>query len=199
MQLSREIWLASFLGLAIVAGCSGADEHPLGGPYGGTAGSLSGPTEGAGSAANATANDDGTNAAEDDTSADSDGGTRPKTDAGSSTTKTDGGSTSNNGSTGQNGSSQPTSATWTAIYNNYLAGGTIGNCTPCHSGMKTAAGAYAWLKRKGYINGATSGLADPQVSCLSWLGGNMPPNGPSSNANATADLASWAKAGGLQN
>ncbi|MFO0673799.1 MAG: hypothetical protein U0235_29970 [Polyangiaceae bacterium] len=199
MQLSREAWLATALfSVAVVAGCSGADEHPLGGPYGGTAGSLSGPTEGAASGNAAASADDGTDGTDDTSASDNDAGASAKTDGGSST-KTDAGSTNGNGGSTGGQTNTPSGATWTSIYNSYLAGGTIGNCTPCHSGMKTAAGAYAWLKRKGYINGASSGLADPQVSCLSWLGGNMPPNGPSSNATATADLAAWAKAGGLQN
>ena len=65
--------------------------------------------------------------------------------------------------------------------------------------MGTAAGGYTWLKGKGYITASSAPLADPAQSCLSWLGGNMPPSGPSSNAAATAALTSWAAAGALNN
>ncbi len=65
--------------------------------------------------------------------------------------------------------------------------------------MSSASKAYTWLKGKGYISGTSSALADPNQSCLSWLGGNMPPNGPSSNSAATSALSAWAAAGALNN
>ena len=65
--------------------------------------------------------------------------------------------------------------------------------------MGTASGAYSWLKGKGYITTSNAPLADPNQSVLSWLGGNMPPSGPSSNSAATAALNSWAAAGAPNN
>jgi len=79
--------------------------------------------------------------------------------------------------------------------------GTVGNCATsgCHSEMGTALSSYSWLTGKGYIAGTASALADPSQSCLTWLGGNMPPSGPTSNAQAVADLKAWAAAGAHNN
>ncbi len=87
--------------------------------------------------------------------------------------------------------------TWTSIWTSYLATGTAGNCAKsgCHSQMSTAPKAYTWLTQKGYITTAKAPLADPAQSCLSWLGGNMPPSGVTSNAGASSALAAWAAAG----
>jgi hypothetical protein len=65
--------------------------------------------------------------------------------------------------------------------------------------MSSASKAYSWLTSRGYIDGTSSPLADPDQSILSWLGGNMPPNGPRSNAKATSDLQAWAAAGAPNN
>jgi hypothetical protein len=46
--------------------------------------------------------------------------------------------------------------------------------------------------------GQIPGIGDPNLSCLSWMGGNMPPGGPGSNAQGTADFEAW-KAAGAQN
>jgi hypothetical protein len=89
--------------------------------------------------------------------------------------------------------------TWSTIYTKYLAGGTIGNCTKCHGlQMFNASASYSWLQSQGYINGKGSVLVG-SGSCLSWYGGNMPPNGPRSNAQAKTDMAAWAAAGGMNN
>jgi hypothetical protein len=90
------------------------------------------------------------------------------------------------------GATSGESVTWSKIYSTYLASGTEGRCADCHRSMRTASGAYAWLVGQRQI----PGLADPDVSCLSWLGGNMPPRGPRSDSAAAADLAAWAAAGG---
>jgi hypothetical protein len=155
-------------------GCSGADEHPLGGPYGGTA-DVPNPTNG------------GDGAAGDSASGGDDGG--------SSDSGADGGGPQNDGG--------PAAApTWSLIYSSYLAGGTVGDCSSssCHSSeMSSASNGYAWLRAHGYISGASSSLVNSNSSCLSWYGGNMPPNGPTSLANAQADMDAWAKAGALNN
>jgi hypothetical protein len=65
--------------------------------------------------------------------------------------------------------------------------------------MKTASGAYSWLEGKGQISGTSSALADPSQSILSWMGGDMPRSGPSSDASATSDIEAWAKAGAANN
>jgi hypothetical protein len=66
--------------------------------------------------------------------------------------------------------------------------------------MKSASGAYSWLESKGQIDGtSSSALGDPSQSILSWMGGNMPRGGPSSDAAATADIEAWAKAGAANN
>jgi hypothetical protein len=65
--------------------------------------------------------------------------------------------------------------------------------------MSTAAGAYAWLQKKGWIRGTTSPIVSPQQSRISWYGGDMPPKGPKSVPSATADMNAWVAAGALQN
>lgn len=186
------------------AGCSGADEHPLGGPYGGAASTSSGPTQGQAASASGAGSDTSSNPSGDGTGTEqvsdtSGSGSQSATnaDAGSgsssSSSSKDAGSGSGSTSTGS------TAVTWTSIFTNYLASGTTGDCASCHSSMSSASGAYSYLKKKGQISGSSSALASSSSSCLSWLGGDMPPGGPSSNAKATADLASWANAGGLQN
>ncbi len=80
----------------------------------------------------------------------------------------------------------------------YLAGGTEGDCSQCHSQMGSASGSYSWLSSKGYIGGGQPALTDPNQSCLSWYGGNMPPNGPS-DAQAVSDMNAWAAAGAQNN
>jgi hypothetical protein len=65
--------------------------------------------------------------------------------------------------------------------------------------MSSPANAYSWLKGKGYIAATNAPLADPSQSVLSWLGGNMPPSGTSSNAKASSDLTAWAAAGAADN
>jgi hypothetical protein len=92
----------------------------------------------------------------------------------------------------------PTAPTWTDLYGSYLAGGTEGNCSNCHSQMGSASGAYSYLSSKGYIGSGTSSLDDPNNSCLTWFGGNMPPSG-GSDMNAVNDFDAWVAAGAQDN
>ncbi|HTB73127.1 MAG TPA: hypothetical protein VK762_07775 [Polyangiaceae bacterium] len=91
-----------------------------------------------------------------------------------------------------------TAPTWTQIYTDYLKSGTPGNCVNCHFQMSSASGAYSYLKGQGYINGTGSILAKTG-SCLSWLGGTMPPGGPRSEPMAVSDMNAWAAAGAKNN
>jgi hypothetical protein len=84
------------------------------------------------------------------------------------------------------------------LFTTYLANGTVGNCTRCHNQMSSASGSYSWLSGLLYINGTGSLLA-ASGSCLSWYGGNMPPGGTRSNAQAVADFNAWAAAGAKNN
>jgi hypothetical protein len=88
--------------------------------------------------------------------------------------------------------------TFSQLYTKYLAGGTIGNCVPCHGGTGSASSMYSWLQGKGYVGGASPRLTSTIGSCLSWYGGNMPPGGPQ-NAQAVSDFNAWAAAGGMNN
>jgi hypothetical protein len=65
--------------------------------------------------------------------------------------------------------------------------------------MGSSSGAYSWLRGKGYISGTGSALAQNGQSCLSWLGGNMPPSGPGSWSQSATDLKAWAQAGAPNN
>ena len=64
--------------------------------------------------------------------------------------------------------------------------------------MNSASGSYSWLSSQGYIRGTGSVLVGAG-SCLTWYGGNMPPGGPRSNAQATSDMNAWAAAGAMNN
>jgi hypothetical protein len=86
-------------------------------------------------------------------------------------------------------------ATWSFLYARYLAAGTVGDCGSCHAEAATPKKAYAWLAAQQYMAGSGPYLIDPRASCLSWLGGDMPPDGPTKYARATRDFASWASAG----
>jgi hypothetical protein len=74
-----------------------------------------------------------------------------------------------------------------------LAANTIGHCETCHSQVSSASGAYSFLS--GYINGSQSTLDE----LFSWMGGYMPPSGPTSNSQATDDVDAWEAAGALNN
>jgi hypothetical protein len=84
--------------------------------------------------------------------------------------------------------------TWPMLYARYLAAGTVGDCASCHAEAASADRAYAWLASQSYMAG-TPYLVDPRTSCLSWLGGDMPPDGPSRYDRATREFGAWAGAG----
>jgi len=162
--------LAALFGGAAV-GCSGADEHPLGGAYGGTA-NVPYPTQGS---STVSSSDGGTSDG---------GGSGGAHDSGTGASQDSGGSSVGNA----------TAPTWTAIFNSYLAVGKVGNCGQCHGQLSSPKASYSWFQSQGYIGGSSPPLTDPSQSCLSWYGGNMPPGGQS-DSRAVADMDSWAKAG----
>jgi hypothetical protein len=127
-----------------------------------------------------------------------------------STSGSSSGATSSSGSSGSSsgtsssGSSSgttpppPAAPTWSMIFSAYLSNQSVGGCPRCHSQMNSASGAYSWLSGQRYINGTGSLLA-ASGSCLSWYGGNMPPGGTRSDAQAVSDLDAWAAAGAKNN
>ena len=158
------------------AACGPADQGPLGGPYGGTSVPPP-PTEGNSSSSSTPASETGDGAAPPATG-DGGGGGHAAADAGGAGSAEAGGP----------------APTWSALYAEYLASGTEGNCQGCHgSQMGSASAAYSFLQGKGYISGASSSLVKGS-SCLSWFGGNMPPGGPS-DAKAAAAMSAWVAAG----
>ena len=87
--------------------------------------------------------------------------------------------------------------TWTELHTKYLASGTTGNCgrSGCHSQCSGASGCFTWLNGKGYISG---GIDANQL--FTWTSnGFMPPNGPSTNAQAVTDFDAWTAAGSQNN
>ena len=182
-RLAAHATLSAVLIFAVAsAACGPTDENPLGGPYGGT-GRYVGRTAGQSTADTDPAD---TGAGDGSSAAGPDGS------SGRSPSCTGSGSSGAPTPSGDAGASAPT---WSSIYASYLGANTTGTCPTCHSGMSSAATAYAWLSRNAQI----PGIADPKASRLSWLCGNMPPNGPTSNARGVADLAAWAAAGAKNN
>jgi polyvinyl alcohol dehydrogenase (cytochrome) len=109
------------------------------------------------------------------------------------------------GAGGAAGGGGPIPTTWTGIYTTYLGPGTIGHCSGCHNGqgrivpLNTAAIAYQSLTSVGQINGTSSPLGIPGQSRITWLGGDMPPNGPNSAPDAAQAIIAWVAAGALNN
>ncbi len=183
--------------IASLAGCGAADEHPLGGPYGGSGGAAN-TSKGDGTGASS-GGDDGTTPGDDAgtivddsgvvvTPPGVDSGTQPGHDSGTPSPQADSGTPP-----------QSNAPTWTSIWNAYLANSTQGRCPGCHSQMSTPAKSYAWLHGKGYITGTGSPIAVNGRSTLSWFAGNMPPNGPTSWTQSTADVKAWVAAGAANN
>jgi hypothetical protein len=200
--------------LAIVA-CGGGGD-PLGGPYGGSVGAAP-PASSADLAADLV--DDGGDDASSSSLVDatsstpaggSSSGGKTSPSSGGETSSSSGGSTHASSSSGgpsgssgsgggsSSGSTTSSAPTWSQVYADYLARGTVGNCPSCHSQMSSATGAYSWLKSQNYISGTSSSLVSSFFSCLSWYGGNMPPGGRSDAAAVTA-MDAWAAAGALDN
>jgi hypothetical protein len=178
--------------IAVSVGCGGADEHPLGGPYGGAVNGV-GPTNGtnAGGDSGASQADDGGSSPDPgmDASAPPPGVDAspppPGVDA-SPPPHTDSGP-------------PPAAPTWSSIYSKYFASGTIGHCSSCHSQSSSASSLYTWMKGKGYINGTGSTIVSSSSSDISWFGGSMPPQGPSSEPAAALDMKAWVAAGAANN
>ena len=192
-------------------------QSPLGGPYGGTetppgpvtgssptsddggsASSSSGGASsggGAGGSSGVGAGGGEAGAASGSGGGGSGGGNASSGGSGGGNASSGGGDAAAGGSSGQGGGKSPT---WTAIFDAYLASGAEGHCVSCHNQTSTPPAAYAWLTSKGYINGASSTIA-AGGSCLTWFGGNMPPGGPPSDANASADMQAWVGAGAQDN
>lgn len=180
----RPLFLVLTVSLAL-AGCSGVDDAPLGGPNGGT----TDPTDpNGGNPPPGTENDAGT------VTPDAGG------PIGKDASATDSGAPKDSGTPQQDSGPPPSQApTWTQIFNDYMKSGTKGRCSSCHSEGSSASNLYAWLQNRGYISGASSALVDSNQSCLSWYGGNMPPSGPTSYGNAVPDMNAWAAAGAKNN
>jgi hypothetical protein len=181
----RSVLVSAFLAGAALA-CGSGDGVPLGGPHGGTGSSVA-PTGGS------TEPSSGEPPATPATPAgDVDSGTP---DAGAPSD--DAGATGPSG--GEGGLSSADAPTWTAIYTQYLGPGTMGGCGSCHNPMTSAAGAFTWLTTEKQLGGASPELTNPNLSCLSWLGGNMPPSGPTSEPAAQAAMQAWVAAGAQNN
>jgi hypothetical protein len=218
--------LALVAGSGIGAGCSGADQSPLGGAYGGTANAPP-PNHGVDNAISSTGSANGAGSG-----SSSAGSAGPSSGASSSTGSSSGGGASGapSGSTGGTGGSGSSASgshvgsgsgssgsasgsasgsssggggsscdTFSCIFKTYLQAGTIGNCSvACHVQMASASSAYTWLQGQGYM-GSPPPLTGTR-SCLTWYGsGNMPPGGPRSAAQAVADMNAWAAAGAKNN
>ena len=116
-----------------------------------------------------------------------------------------GGAAGSGGAGGTGGSGGPLPTTWTGIYSAYFALGTVGHCAGCHNGtgrvvpLNTAALAYDSLQQVGQINGTASPISRFGASRLSWFGGDMPPNGPSTAPDAEQAIRAWVAAGALNN
>ena len=203
------------LAFAVGLGCSSADEHPLGGPYGGvgtatppsTAGGDPASTGAAGSPTGTIGGGPSTGGAGTGGTGTGGAGTGGTTDAGGTGSGTGGATDAGTGGTADAGTvpppppPAPAAPTWTQIWQAYLSPSSKGKCAAsgCHGQMATAAGTYSYLQARGHISGTTSSLVNTSTSRLSWYGGDMPPSGPSSWAQAVADMNAWAAAGALQN
>jgi len=175
----------------VIVGCSAVDAPPLGGPYGGSTGQTDpngdNPTD------NPT-DDAGTQQQQGDDA----GQQQQQQDSGTQQQQKDSGTQQQQQDAGQQ-QQQNNAPTWTDIFNSYLGSGTSGKCNSCHSEGSSATKLYSWLQGKGYINGTSSTLVNKSKSILSWYGGDMPPSGPTSDAQAVTDMNAWAAAGAQNN
>jgi polyvinyl alcohol dehydrogenase (cytochrome) len=96
-------------------------------------------------------------------------------------------------------------STWSAIYAAYLGPGTIGHCGGCHFGagriipLDSPSVAYQSLQSLGQISGTSSPIGQYGRSRLTWMAGDMPPNGPTSAPDAVIAISAWVAAGALEN
>jgi hypothetical protein len=115
-----------------------------------------------------------------------------------------GGGAAGSGSAGTTGGG-PIPTTWSGIYAAYLGSGTIGHCSGCHNEqgrivpLNSASVAYDSLVSVGQINGTSSPIGMRGMSRLSWLGGDMPPNGPTVAPDAEQAITAWVAAGAPNN
>jgi hypothetical protein len=196
--------------LVAAAACGGADEAPLGGPYGGTGGSTS-PASGGTSTANG---DDGgaTNNGDDSTGGDDSGGGGGSDSGGGGGADAGGGGggadassgghvDSGGGGGGADASSSPPpgAPTWSQLYANYLGAGAACDCKQCHSQGSSASNLYSWLSGRGYMSAPNPSFLSGARDGLTWFGGGMPPNGAASNSQAVSDFNAWAAAGAQNN
>ncbi len=208
------------LALVAAAACGGADEAPLGGPYGGT-GDSTNPSNGHSSTANGddagatTGGDDSTGGGGDDSGGGGGGGGGGGADSGGGGGGLDaggggggpdassgggGGVDSGGGGGSPDASPPPPSApTWSQLFTNYLASGTDCDCRGCHSQGSSASSLYSWLSGRGYMNGTNPTFLSSTRDGLTWFGGGMPPNGAASNSQAVSDFNAWAAAGAQNN
>jgi len=117
-------------------------------------------------------------------------GTTATTTSTTATTET---TTTSTTTTSSSSSSSGGTPTWTELYTDYLAVGTIGNCDgSCHhhSQCSSPSSCYSWIGNKQLSGGG--GL-------LSWDNGYMPPSGPSSNTAAEDAFTAWTAAGSPDN
>jgi polyvinyl alcohol dehydrogenase (cytochrome) len=111
------------------------------------------------------------------------------------------------GGGGTGGGGGPLPATWSGIYAAYFGPGTSGHCSGCHDGsgrivpLNSASTAYDSLVMVGQITPANPTQSPIAIgpSRLTWLGGDMPPAGPTSNPDAVQAVQAWLAAGGLNN
>jgi hypothetical protein len=203
----------AFASLVLVAAtaCGGADEAPLGGPYGGTSGSTSatnGNSSNGDDSGTTSTGDDSTSGGDDSGGgggggggADSGGGGGGGSDAGSGgggggQDASSGGSVDSGGGGGvDSGSTQPSAPTWSQLYTNYLGAGTDCDCKSCHSQGNSASALYSWLSGRGYMSAPNPSFLSSARDGLTWFGGGMPPNGAASNSQAVSDFNAWAAAG----
>jgi hypothetical protein len=65
--------------------------------------------------------------------------------------------------------------------------------------MTSPSATFSWLQSQGQIGSSQPALTDPSSSCLTWLGGDMPPGGPETDPGAEKDFDLWLKAGAKDN
>lgn len=212
--------LASVFVLSTLVGCSSAGDLPFGGPYGGTVagqdaavapadagivfvqaspgtgtGTGAGFQPGTGSSGTGTGTATGTGNTGTGTGSTGTGAGTANSGTGTGTGNT--GTGAGTGSTGTGtGTGSSGASTWTELYTNYLAVGTIGNCDgSCHrhSQCSSPSSCYSW------IGSGNRGALSGGGGLLSWDQGYMPTNGPTSEPQAEADFTAWAAAGSQNN
>jgi len=109
-----------------------------------------------------------------------------------------GGAASSSGDGGSDAITVP--MTWTQLFNAFFVAGTVGNCTAmgCHN-YPTPQALYSYLEAMLQVGGPNPALTNPNTSCLTWYGGDMPMGGAASAPQVVAELNAWAAAGAQDN